>query len=194
MFSCKTKMTSQVTSELLHPILVWAIVLTSVGGAGLFLMFAIYLFTGFENFYIDLWLWICLVLGVTYFVLIAIGKKNNKKIMEDETVYEFYDDYFTLTSIKNGEQMSTGKAYYKDMVKVKESKSYIFIYPNKAMAYPVGKTDLAAEDLAKLRTILKLPSKTKQGIVGFKVLFLGFKKFWLNWGRALLRINFDFPL
>ena len=158
MFSCKTKMTPQVANELLHPILVWAIILTSVGGAGLLTLFALYLFIGFENFYIALWLWVCLVLGITYFILISMGKKNNKKIMEDESLYEFYDDYFALTSFKHGEQISTGKVYYKDMIKVKETKSYIFIYPNKAMAYPVGKADLAPEDLVKLRSILKLPA------------------------------------
>lgn len=160
MFSCKTKMSAEVTKELLKPILIWAIILSAIGGAGLFIMFALYLFIGYENFYIEIWLWVCLVLGVTYFVLISIGKKNNKKIMEDETIYEFFDDYFTLTSFKHGEQISTGKAYYKDMLKAKETKSYIFIYPNKATAYPVGKADLQPEDLTKLRQILKLKQPT----------------------------------
>lgn len=162
MFSCKTKMSADVSKELFKPILVWAIILTSIGGAGLFVLFTLYLFTGFENFYLDVWLWVCLVLGITYFVLVSIGKKNNKKIMEDETLYEFFEDYFTLTSFKHGEQISTGKAYYKDMLKAKETKSFIFIYPNKAMAYPVGKAGLQPDDLTKLRQILKLKQpKTK---------------------------------
>lgn len=157
MFSCKTKMTEKVANELLRPLLILAIVLTSVGGAGLLILSILLVFTGYLNRYLYLLATLMLVLGIAYFVLLAYGKHNNKRIMEEETIYEFYDLYFTLKSFNKGEEIASGKAYYKDMYRVRETASYIFVYPNKAIAYPIDKSELSAENLAHLRMIFKLP-------------------------------------
>ena len=89
-------------------------------------------------------------------MLIGVTKRNNEKTVNSVNEYEFYDEYFTIKSTQDGEELANVKAYYKAMLKVRESKNYIFIYPNKALAYPVAKTALSDENLTTLRKIFKL--------------------------------------
>lgn len=157
MFSCETKMSKNVATELMHPIKIWAIVLTSVGGTGVFVWLASAIAFNYQlNLYFGLVFWLALVIGIMYFVLIGVTKRNNEKTVNSVNEYEFYDEYFTIKSTQDGEELANVKAYYKAMLKVRESKNYIFIYPNKALAYPVAKTALSEENLTTLRKIFKL--------------------------------------
>lgn len=158
MFSCKTKMTKDVLKELHKTIKIWAIVLTSVGGVGWFILLADKILFNYTNSYFSLLFILSFVLGISYFLIIGINKKNNSKMLEEESEYEFYDTYFIVKTFRNGEQLETIKTYYKDIVKVKETKSYIFINPNRIITYPVGKADLQAGDLLKLKQIFHLPT------------------------------------
>ena len=157
MFSCETKMTKDVATELMHPVKVWAIVLTSVGGAGVFIWLASAIAFKYElNLYFGLVFWLALVIGIIYFVLIGATKRNNEKTVNSVNEYEFYDQFFIIKSTQNGEVLANIKSYYNTMLKVRETKNYIFIYPNKALAYPVAKSALSEENMTSLRKIFKL--------------------------------------
>ena len=159
LFSCKTKLSEKAVAEMLKPAIKLAIFSIVVGVLGLIVVILGY-FLRHELEKILLFLCIFLLLfGIMYFAIIVKLKKDNKKRMDDEGIYEFYEDYLVIKSYKNGEQTGITKLYYRDVDKVKETKSVVFIYPNKSLAYPIMKDNLGQENLASLRKIFKLPAK-----------------------------------
>ncbi len=92
-----------------------------------------------------------LVMGLIMNILMNKMNKKNDKINENTVAnYEFFEEYFTVEDIKNGEVTANQKVYYKDLIKFKETKSYLFLYPMTVTAYPIEKsavTDGTYEDI-----------------------------------------------
>ncbi len=131
-----------------------------VGSVGL----AVYLVLGtigIENYLIEMLLLISAILfGFGLVFLIHINKTNKTNPNLGIVVeYEFFNDYMTYRTLKNGEERETGKFLYKDSVKIKETKSYIFLYQTKVSAFPIQKDTLSEVDLKILRDYLGLKNK-----------------------------------
>ncbi len=84
---------------------------------------------------------------------------NNAERVNQTNEYSFYDDYITMTSIRNGERLGASKMYYVDFFKVKEGKRFFLLYLNSASLLPVRKSELSEEEIARLRTALRIIKK-----------------------------------
>ena len=96
----------------------------------------------------------CLVYGI---LIIFLTNKNlkNAKNLKAENEYEFLEDSFTVSTIKNNEVIATEKVYYKDIFKLKETENYLFVYKNRLSAFPIKKQNNEYyEDIKKLITNL----------------------------------------
>ena len=115
-----------------------------------------------EPKWLNYMLWASSILFAFGLIYIIINFTTNKKSvaqnLADES--EFFEDHLTLNSYKNGEQIGTAKVYYKDILKLKETKHYIFLYISAFQAVAVNKQDLTQEDISKLK-LLVLEAKNK---------------------------------
>ena len=73
--------------------------------------------------------------------------------MNRENVYTFYDEYVEVKTMYHDEVAGSSKLYYSDIFKVKETKSFIFIYLNQQQAFPVLKENVS--DLDYLKKLIK---------------------------------------
>lgn len=150
----KTKIEGKVQKELLLPLYVVAWVTTCLGAVGL-IVFGV-LLGGEET--TNAWDAIgypfagLLVVGICIFVMHAFKVKSAN--INKENLYVFNDEFFEIKTIYHGEIEDTGKLYYNDIAKIKETKNYIFIYPTINLAYPVAKANV--ENLDALRKLLKM--------------------------------------
>ena len=67
-----------------------------------------------------------------------------------ESASSLNEEFMEVSSIKNGEVIGTSKIYYKDLVKVKETENYLFLYPNKTQAFAISKK-ISTEELSLLK-------------------------------------------
>lgn len=95
---------------------------------------------------------IFLIMGIV--LLISLNKtiqsfqKTNR-----ENVYTFYDEYVEVKTMYHDEVSGSSKLYYSDIFKVKETKSFIFIYLNPQQAFPILKENVS--DLDYLKKLIK---------------------------------------
>ena len=95
--------------------------------------------------------------------LISVRKTNKQANVDDFiNTYEFEEDYFTVDSVKNGEQIATIKTYYNEVFKVKDTKQYIFIFPTQYTSYPVIKETFTQEEIDVLLGRLKQGVKERK--------------------------------
>ena len=125
------------------------------GIVGLVAYIAISLFV--ESPYLDYLLWPSAIFFAFGVVLLFVMNKTNKttiaKNMVDE--YEIFEDHIVVDSYQNGEKTVSVKTYFKDIIKIDETKNYFFLYPSKQAAYPVPKNEFSPEELEKLITKIK---------------------------------------
>lgn len=144
--------------ELNHNSLILAIIYTVLGGIMLLAGLILYILTP-ENSLPLLWVacgTIMLILGIT----ILISAKNiNKLNGVDSKVEEneFFQGYFISREYVNGEHLSTAKIYYSRIVKVRETKSYIFIYNTRVTAVSVDKSKLTEQEINSIRSLMGRP-------------------------------------
>lgn len=106
-------------------------------------------------------LWLILGTVLLIFGLTIVGSaKNinklngvNKKVEEAE----FFSDYLINREYENGEHLVTAKVYYSRLVRVKETKNYIFLYNTRVTAVAVDKNKLTEQELNGIRSLLGHP-------------------------------------
>lgn len=106
-------------------------------------------------------LWITTVLftfGLIFSISLRLNAKKEFKV-ERENVYAFYERYFTVTDMREGEDLGTVKTYYADLARTRETKEFFLLYPNNATFFPVDKKLLKEEEIAALRCVLPLKKK-----------------------------------
>lgn len=121
------------------------------GSIGLAVYIAISMFV--ENFILELLSWIFIALTGGGIGLLIVINKTNKKASERKLVghYELFEDHMFVVSEKDGIQISTVTLFYKDIVKIKETENYIFLYADKQTAFPIQKNKLTPEELSTAR-------------------------------------------
>ena len=92
-------------------------------------------------------------------IFLARANVKNAERLNQTNEYTFYENYFTVTSVRNGEQLGTVKQYYADFYKVKETKEFFLLYPNRSTAFPVEKGRLTEAETEELRRLLPLRKK-----------------------------------
>jgi len=111
----------------------------------------------------DVWSLHCCNLIVVVFSIICIRTnfKNRKNCVENKIInsYEFDQEYFYVSTTKNGDNLGNMKIYYKDIIKVKETENYLFLYINRINAYPIDKATTSKEDLILIKGLIEKSKK-----------------------------------
>ncbi len=76
--------------------------------------------------------------------------------------YEFSKEYMTLHSTRYGETTADIKHTYDEIVKLKETEKYLFLFINAITLYPVEKTQMDLEELEILRGYIKEGIKSRK--------------------------------
>ncbi|MCM1546505.1 MAG: YcxB family protein [Clostridiales bacterium] len=94
-----------------------------------------------------------LALGIFY---VLLCKNAAKKALQIERVEEteFFGDYLIEKEYTDGEQTSANKVYYKWIVRIKETKNYLFLYNTRATCIAVDKNSLTPNELNTVRALL----------------------------------------
>ena len=151
MFKCSVKIDESLQKEVNEKMWITSLIATIVGAIGLGAY--IVLATFFDNFLLDILLWVMAFIfgfGVVYLIII---RKINKKSVSNETTdeLEIYEEYIDLSTIKNNEVVVTLKTYYKDLLKVKEIKNYLLLYINKSGALAIPKDAFTPEEFLTIK-------------------------------------------
>lgn len=93
-------------------------------------------------------------LGVFYVLLCKNISKNTVKMNRVEHL-EFFGDYLIEREYTDGEHTSTNKVYYKWLVRIRETKNYLFLYNTRATAVAVEKSSIPQSELDTIRSLLK---------------------------------------
>ena len=93
--------------------------------------------------------------------LLLMSKYNMKKMSDKKFAnqYEFDEHFINISTCQNNEVVGTLKLYYKDIKKVKENDKYILLYINFLSAFIIEKVNASAEEIEKIKDILKANGK-----------------------------------
>ena len=91
---------------------------------------------------------------------ITSGRVNKKQLsIAFVNEYEFYPEGLVINDYRAGEHVSASRLRYSDFEKIRESREFFLLYPNRVTVYPVDKALLTEEECAQLRAMLHLPAK-----------------------------------
>ena len=94
------------------------------------------------------------VFGLTS--IVAISNSVRQAIFDRRVFkYQFENEFFLLTETKFEEKLAEIKIFYSDLVKIKHTKNYIFLYTTPKTALPVKKSNLTESELQTLLSLLK---------------------------------------
>mgnify|MGYP006067278657 CR=1 FL=1 len=114
-----------------------------------------------DGFWLDALLWfgaLCFAMGLVAFI--SSGRANKKQLsLRLVNEYEFRAEGLVINDYRSDELVSTSRLKYSDFEKIRESKEFFLLYPNRVTVYPVDKTLLSGEECALLRTFFRLPAK-----------------------------------
>ena len=114
-----------------------------------------------DGFWLDALLWfgaLCFAMGLVAFI--SSGRANKKQLsLRLVNEYEFRAEGLVINDYRSDELVSTSRLKYSDFEKIRESREFFLLYPNRVTVYPVDKTLLSGEECALLRTFFRLPAK-----------------------------------
>ncbi len=155
MVICKTEISREVQAELFKNAKIAYIIALVIGSVGLLAYIILSVFI--ESPYLDALLLFAIPFGFGLVFLISINitiKKAEQNKAENE--YVFDDEFFAVTSSRNGDVVGTSKTYYKNIYKAKENKTFILIYLNRQQVFPIKKANLTDDQLAEIKSLLKI--------------------------------------
>lgn len=150
MIKCSVEFNKELVKELNGKVKLGSLISMIIGIVGLCAYITISMFI--EAFWLEVFLWVFAIMfgfGLVFFL--KLDKINNETIKSKIiNEYELNEEFMNVTSIKNGEAIGTSKIYYKDLVKVKETNNFLFLYPNNAQAFAISKK-ISTEELSLLK-------------------------------------------
>lgn len=162
---CKVKIDRKVQDELNKNIQIVSIICLIVGVIGLIAYIVLGAIIESEPFWIEFFLAFSapFAFGLVMLVINANNKKKvEKAVIED--AFDFQEEFMMVESSKNGEVVSNLKFYYKEIIKVKETNNYLFLYPNKASAFAIPKHDLSEDELNTLKGWVKIAREKSKDV------------------------------
>lgn len=103
--------------------------------------------------------------GLVFLLTCRKTVKNAAQGPVKSEVYEFFSDYLIAEDYMNGEKVGTAKIYYNQILKRKETKSFLFFYIQANAAAPVSKAGLSEGEINTLRGLFGLPVKSQEAVV-----------------------------
>lgn len=99
------------------------------------------------------------VAGLILFFSMRASVKNIKTVYRN--TYRFYERFVCIQTERQGEEISTLKLYYADLMKVQETGEFFLLYNSASSCFAVEKAKLSPTELAALRGCL--PVKPRRG-------------------------------
>lgn len=156
MITTETIYSKKMYDELFNNSVIICAVDCVIGAIFLILYIIMYILSNSQVLYL-------LYCGVFLFVfgllltIITLKQKNNQ-IKKDKNKVEtiiFNEDYMITYLKDNTEITATEKVYYKNIIKIRETKNYLFLYPNRAIAYPISKNKLKINEIEQIKNLIK---------------------------------------
>lgn len=96
-------------------------------------------------------------------VLYLVLNANIKQLAQKNYVnrFEFNDETLDIATMQNDEVIATYKLHYNEIVKVKETEKYYFVYIAKFSAYIISKENLTEDEKNKINKLLKISNQHK---------------------------------
>ena len=148
---CVVNINLKIQKELNYSMWIKGVVFTIIGSLGMLSYIAITMFI--ENVWMEVFLWVmAFIFAIGLIYLISI-KKTNKQVLQAniKSEIDIQEEFVTFSSIKNNEIVSTNKCYYKDLIKIKETDNYLFLYINKFSAIPIPRNSFSAEEYSLIK-------------------------------------------
>lgn len=86
------------------------------------------------------------------FLFIRLNAVRNCDKINRENEYTFYADYFEIKTFYHGEEETSAKLFYSDIFKIKETKGYFFVVPDRLRMFPMQKSNVP--DVDALRKLI----------------------------------------
>ncbi len=154
------KIDGKVQKEMLKNQFALAYIFMAIGIVGLVAYIIVDVILEIPDYSFLLYFSVSLGVGVGLLYLYKNMVKSADK-MNKENIYSFHTDYMYLDTIYHGEVEASTKLFYTDIFKIKETKNYIFVYPDSTKAYPIPKSQI--KDLNALRKMLYVGKITYKG-------------------------------
>ena len=148
---CSVKIDEKLQKELNEKTWLNGLIFTIIGAIGLGLYIIIGTFI--ENIILEIFLWVfAFLLAYGVFILILVKMTNKKSVNNNLTdEIELFEEYLIESTRKNDEVISTNKIYYKDLLKIRETENFLFLYPNKVSAVPISKKEFTSEEFSTIK-------------------------------------------
>ena len=144
------KVMKQLNSNILKNGLIWTISTASI--ILTYITVAVFLNKNTNAFILSL---MALVLAVGILLLWCYFKIKRDTLKENRTnEVEFFEDYLESRVIKNEQVVATQKVNYNEIIKIKETEDYIFIYPVINNAFVVEKKQFTSQELVEIKLLI----------------------------------------
>lgn len=167
MLKCSVKIDDKLQKELNQKMKNRFMIAFIVSLVGLVAYVAVSMFVEYK--WLDVLLWVfAIIFGYSLVMIITINKINKKTAGNNlSSQLEINEDFMIIISFKNNIQFATTKIFYKEIIKVKETENYLFLYPDKSQAFPIPKSEFTSEEFSLIKVWVysaKNPAvKTKLG-------------------------------
>ena len=148
---CSVKIDEKLQRELNEKTWLNGLIFTIIGAIGLGLYIVIGTFV--ESIILDMLLWVFAFLFAYGIFMLILVKMTNKKSVNNNLTdeIELFEEYLIESTQKNDEVVSTNKIYYKDLLKIRETENFLFLYPNKISAVPIPKKAFTTEEISTIK-------------------------------------------
>ncbi len=103
--------------------------------------------------------------GLIFGVMLVCNIRKSYKAYDGDgkvSEYEFTAEYMTIHSTRDGETLADVKHRYDEIVKMRETEKYFFVFINEITLYPVDKAGLLPEEQVALREYLQAGIKCRK--------------------------------
>lgn len=155
----RTKIDGKMQKELLMWQIVCSWILLGIGTAGLIVYIGVCVGLDLKENY-PLLISCSIVFAVGLVFVVTYNKiVKNAEVINKTNIYTFLQEFMQIETEYHGEIQESTKLYYSDIFKIKETKNYIYVYPDTTKAYPIEKKNIL--DIDSLRRLLFSGQKKK---------------------------------
>lgn len=155
----RTKIDGKMQKELLMWQIVCSWILLGIGTAGLIVYIGVCVGLDHKENY-PLLISCSIVFAVGLVFVVTYNKiVKNAEVINKTNIYTISQEFMQIETEYHGEIQESTKLYYSDIFKIKETKNYIYVYPDTTKAYPIEKKNIS--DIDSLRRLLFSGQKKK---------------------------------
>lgn len=142
----RTKIDGKMQKELLMWQIVCSWILLGIGTAGLIVYIGVCVGLDLKENY-PLLISCSIVFAVGLVFVVTYNKiVKNAEVINKTNIYTISQEFMQIETEYHGEIQESTKLYYSDIFKIKETKNYIYIYPDTTKAYPIEKKNISDID------------------------------------------------